>query len=323
MEKPLVSVIIPSYNHAPFLRERLDSILRQDYPNFEVFVLDDCSPDNSREIIEQYSSNPHIGQIVFNEQNTGNTFCQWHRGISMAKGKYVWIAESDDVAEPSFLSVLVAELERNPNAVLAYSYSKVIDQDSRVIYEDRSLVATPFRIKVYRGNDYIMHYQLRDNCIYNASMVVFRRDVYPRISPKFMEHRYCGDWFFWTCACQYGDVIEVREPLNSFRQHTNKVTVKSQKGDKNWIDAGLMMTDLVEELQLNNYQRRSLRFLWNRRLMRSKIVDDKMKIMRACPAIFKSDWCDYPYFKWAKNFGFLQLRSRMVLTYFNVPIVNH
>ena len=59
---PTVSVIIPNYNHAPYLKERIDSVLNQTYQDFEVIILDDCSPDNSVEVIEQYRSNPHVSR---------------------------------------------------------------------------------------------------------------------------------------------------------------------------------------------------------------------------------------------------------------------
>ena len=106
---PLVSVIIPNYNHAPYLKERIDSVLSQTYKEFEVLILDDCSSDESKEIIESYRNNKHISNIVFNEKNTGNTFIQWNKGISLAKGKYIWIAESDDYCENTLLEKLVEE----------------------------------------------------------------------------------------------------------------------------------------------------------------------------------------------------------------------
>jgi glycosyltransferase involved in cell wall biosynthesis len=71
---PIVSVIIPNYNHAPFLKERIESVLNQSFQDFEVILLDDCSTDNSRDIIEQYRHHPRVSNIIFNEQNTGNTF---------------------------------------------------------------------------------------------------------------------------------------------------------------------------------------------------------------------------------------------------------
>ena len=70
----MVSVIVPNYCHEPYLKERLDSILSQTYEDFELIILDDCSNDRSRDVIEQYSSNPHVSHIVYNEKNSGSTF---------------------------------------------------------------------------------------------------------------------------------------------------------------------------------------------------------------------------------------------------------
>lgn len=77
---PTVSVIIPNYNHAPYLKERIESVTGQEYDDIEVILLDDCSGDNSREIIERYRSHPKVSQVIFNEKNSGTTFAQWKRG---------------------------------------------------------------------------------------------------------------------------------------------------------------------------------------------------------------------------------------------------
>lgn len=98
----MVSVILPNYNHVVYLKERIESILNQTYQNFELILLDDCSADNSCDILNAYKEHPKVSALMLNEKNTGNTFLQWDRGIRLAKGKYVWIAESDDTADIHF-----------------------------------------------------------------------------------------------------------------------------------------------------------------------------------------------------------------------------
>ena len=95
MYTPLVSVIVPNYNHAQYLEKRIDTVLNQTYQNIEVIILDDKSKDNSIEVIEQYRNHPKVAQIILNEQNTGSPFKQWDKGISAANGELIWIAESD------------------------------------------------------------------------------------------------------------------------------------------------------------------------------------------------------------------------------------
>jgi glycosyltransferase involved in cell wall biosynthesis len=88
-----VSVVVPNYNHARFLRKRVDSILGQTFQDFELILLDDCSTDDSRSVLSKYADDPRV-RIEFNEVNSGSTFKQWNKGVWLAHGEYVWIAES-------------------------------------------------------------------------------------------------------------------------------------------------------------------------------------------------------------------------------------
>src|SRR5580704_3035040 len=115
---PTISVIVPNYNHARFLPKRIESIIHQTFQDFELILLDDCSSDDSRSILAQYAGDPRV-RIEFNRENSGSTFKQWNRGVRLAQGKYVWIAESDDYADPQLLERLVAILEANPAVAYA------------------------------------------------------------------------------------------------------------------------------------------------------------------------------------------------------------
>lgn len=74
MNTPLVSVIVPNYTHARFLEERLETILKQTYRNFEVIILDDKSTDNSKDVIERYRTNDKVRTVVYNDKNSGSSF---------------------------------------------------------------------------------------------------------------------------------------------------------------------------------------------------------------------------------------------------------
>ncbi|MEG1485647.1 MAG: glycosyltransferase family 2 protein, partial [Bacteroidales bacterium] len=118
-----VSIIIPSYNHALYLQERIESILNQSFQNFEMIILDDKSPDDSHKIIKKYENHPKVSHCIINKKNSGSTFSQWNKGLELAKGELIWIAESDDIADHEFLATLVPQFEKNPQLVLAYSQS--------------------------------------------------------------------------------------------------------------------------------------------------------------------------------------------------------
>src|SRR5215469_3489317 len=105
-----ISIIVPNYNHARFLRQRIDTILAQTFQDFEVILLDDGSTDASRSILREYTSDPRV-QLECNDINSGSTFKQWYKGVRLAHGRYVWIAESDDYADEQLLETLVARLD--------------------------------------------------------------------------------------------------------------------------------------------------------------------------------------------------------------------
>src|SRR4030095_7296186 len=113
LSMPTVSVIIPNYNHARYLRKRIDSVLGQTYQDFEVVLLDDCSTDNSREILLSYAGDRRV-TVEFNAENSGSVFKQWNKGVQMARGRYIWIAESDDYADVRLLARMVPILDEQP-----------------------------------------------------------------------------------------------------------------------------------------------------------------------------------------------------------------
>ena len=123
---PKVSVIVPNYNHAQFLDARMQSILSQSFRDFEIIYLDDASTDQSPLVFQKYSSSSGIRGVV-NENNSGCVFKQWNEGVRLARGEYIWIAESDDVAGAAFLDRLVKVLDDNSQVGVVYCRSEVID----------------------------------------------------------------------------------------------------------------------------------------------------------------------------------------------------
>ena len=308
---PTVSVIIPNYNHAPYLKERIDSVLNQTYQDFEVIILDDCSPDNSVEVIEQYRSNPHVSHILINEQNTRNTFIQWERGISMAKGRYIWIAESDDVAEPQLLETLIGQLEQHPGASVAFCHSRLIDVDGALLSEQNTKnPAQPGQITIDDSCTFLRHL-LIFNYIYNASMAVFRRDVYDRANPDYKQFRYCGDWHFWASVCAAGRVIEVYDMLSRFRQHQRKVTEDSKKDVFHvWNDEMKTIRYIASLCKLTTLEQRCLKGRLSKRLRRADMTEEERQQLRnEYPTLCSGNTLDIICYELGKNlFGFLRHR---------------
>lgn len=225
---PLVSVIIPNYNYARYLRERIDSILNQTFQDFEIIILDDVSTDESLHIINEYSTHHKVYRIEINETNSGTPFIQWRKGIQMARGKYVWIAEADDVAEPKFLETTVQLMEKYTEASVCHVGFQVIDSQSQPQEKDHNKWGAKREAKghaCFDGAKYVQQNLYWCNCIYNASGVLFNREKAVNASNSiFTTMRNCGDWLFWVDMALSGKVIEVYEVLNKFRRHETSVT---------------------------------------------------------------------------------------------------
>ena len=245
---PAVSVIVPNYNHARFLRRRIDTILAQTFQDFELILLDDCSTDDSRSILRQYSSDPRV-RLEFNEVNSGSTFKQWNKGVRLAQGKYIWIAESDDYAEERLLERLVSILNTDPIVTFAYCQSWRVSDDDRGngladsyldMYSD---YLDPRRWKAdfcANGREECQNYLVSCNTVPNASAVVFRRAVYERVGGADESLRLCGDWKLWVAMALLGKIAYLGEPLNYFRSHDSSVRSTSHKE----------ALDLAEDLQV-------------------------------------------------------------------------
>jgi glycosyltransferase involved in cell wall biosynthesis len=224
--RPLVSVIIPNYNHKRFLKQRIDSVLAQTFTDFELILLDDCSTDNSQQLLLSYKNNPHVSYVVLNTKNGGSPFSQWEKGIRLAKGKYIWIAESDDSATSDFLSITVKQLEAHPQARLCFTGSYIINGDNDPVqtneFDQWELDGKAY---IFQSTDYLKTHMLHVNSVYNASMVLFRKEgCLTDICNRYRNMRYCGDWLFWIEQIRKGEVIEVHQKANFFRKHDSNTT---------------------------------------------------------------------------------------------------
>lgn len=230
---PLVSVIVPNYNHEKFLAQRLNSILNQTFQDFEITILDDCSTDGSINLIETYRHHPKVSQIIMNETNGGTPFRQWSKGIPLARGKYTWIAESDDYAEPALLEKLVEMAEQNENVGIAFCNSRWVD-DTGAEGKSLSLYSESFCKK---GNDEIKTL-LKFNTIQNASATLIRTDLAKQNIAGIERYRSCGDWYLYIQILKKSNVCYTSEILNSFRWYHSNTSNQAQKNDW-WITEGL------------------------------------------------------------------------------------
>jgi O-antigen biosynthesis protein len=258
---PKVSVIVPNYNHAPYLRQRLDSIMNQSFRDFEVLVLDDASTDNSSEIIQTYAHYPMF-RLMFNETRNGSAFKQWQIGLENTRGEYVWFAESDDCASPYFLSRLLPILENDKSIGLVYCQSYLIDPSSRVVGDAIQWTddLDPSRWKknfINNGRVEIKDYLSKKNTIPNASAVLLRASVLRSIDGLDAGYTLCGDWLLWIKILLQSNVGYVAEKLNYWRQRSSNARTRLP-GVLELDEGSQIINYLAKELRVPASEREAL-----------------------------------------------------------------
>jgi len=247
-----ISIIIPNYNHSGFLKQRIDSVLNQTYQDFEVIILDDCSTDNSVQVIEAYRGHPKISHIVINGQNSGSPFLQWKKGIQLAKGEWIWMAESDDWCEPNFLEELTSKIKDETS--ILFCQSIFIDENGKRIFQSK----WPSDHEEIYGSDFISGYLTKGCYIVNASMCIFRKKYFDEVSSDFTKYKFIGDWVLWHKMASKGNVIVSGKQLNYFRKHDADVSGKAFKQGLSYTEYFTFLDSLHNDKILSLEDRREV-----------------------------------------------------------------
>ncbi len=233
-----ISVVIPNYNYENFLLPRIYSILNQTEKIHELIILDDCSKDNSRKLIDEIVEkiSPYIKvQKVYNEENSGCAFKQWKKGFALATGDYVWIAEADDCCDKTLLKNIVKPIEQDKNIYISYADTAFINAWDKIILPT---IKPEIDIRktnhwesdfVDNGLEEIKNYTFLNCIIANVSSCIIKRDNYDDIFEKIIEYKQAGDWLFYVSVMKKGDIAFCNKPLNYYRLHGNNVTSVTKK----------------------------------------------------------------------------------------------
>ncbi|MBC2655640.1 glycosyltransferase [Pseudomonas sp. MSSRFD41] len=242
-QSPKVSVLVPSFNHGRYIEERIKSILNQTYENIELFVIDDASCDDSHRIISELQARYEF-LYIRNEQNSGSPFAAWERICTLATGEYIWICESDDVAELNFVEVAVEEFCAEPEAVLVYTSSLIINEVSEVIGHTNSYFHDVWKESrwdvdfVADGLDELLNFQIRGQTVPNMSSALFKASAFRGAFNPFLKRlRLTGDWLFVGDVIKQGKVVFKHSALSQFRKHevTSRVRVKSARSQAEFM----------------------------------------------------------------------------------------
>ncbi len=218
MSPPLVTVIIPSFNNGAFIAMTIESILRQDVDELEIYIVDNASSDKTEAVVASYRNDP---RIVF-ERNPTNigVVANHHRALNLGTASYLAILHSDDVYEPGHLRRMIDALDANPGCGLAYTAFREINTAGGI----HGTPQHPGRI----GHDYIgARNELADLLAFDnyilPSTTVFRRRLYNDVGGLDLQLHGAIDWDLWCrFAASGSDFVYFSSPGVLYRIHENQ-----------------------------------------------------------------------------------------------------
>lgn len=205
-QTPLVSIITPSYNHAPYLTATIDSVLSQDYPHLEYIVVDGGSQDHTVEILQHYADRLYW----ISERDDGQADAI-NKGFRMARGEILAWLNSDDLYLPGAVSQAVQYFQMHPDVSMVYGAGHHVDSYGHII---APYLTEPFD-----------HQRLSERCFICQPTVFFRAAVFREVGPLDLQLRFCLDYEYWMRIAKRFRIGYLEAPLAASRLHMETKTL--------------------------------------------------------------------------------------------------
>ena len=220
---PRVSVVVPAYNNAQYLAATLDSVLAQDFTDYELVVADHSSSDATAEILGRYASHPKV-RVLSPTPSGGGALANWNRVSEHARGELLKLVCGDDLVAPGLLREQVSALDAHPGSVLVACTRDVIDASGRVLIRGRGLAGLDGRVP---GADALRAtVRAGTNIFGEPGCVLFRRDMLELEGGWDSTWPYLIDQATYARILMHGDMVALRKPLASFRISSGQWSVR-------------------------------------------------------------------------------------------------
>ncbi|MFN0065593.1 MAG: glycosyltransferase family 2 protein [Chlamydiales bacterium] len=229
MNIPLLSVVIPNFNHAAYLPQNIDAILAQGVENMEIIIGDDASSDNSRAVIEKYAKQENRIRPFFFPKNRG-VMAVCIDLYAEAKGKYIHFLSADDFYLPGFLRQTLQLLEDNPSIPFAFSDIRYFQSDHPEIYRDTHLHPSS-KPTIFSAAELPAVCKETGFWIAGVSCVM-KREIYQKYGPMDPKLENICDWFFFHKVALFEGVGYVPGALVAMRETPSSYTNKVKRDSK-------------------------------------------------------------------------------------------
>lgn len=294
-----VSLIVASYNHARYLPARMECLINQTYDDIEIVVIDDCSPDNSVDVLRNYENHPKV-RLIVREENGGWVTVS-NQGIAESTGEFVIFANCDDSCETTLVERLVQSMQQHETAGIAFCRSLMVDENDQIIGDDFTIREQAFQ-DLCQDDTFIdrrtMHrFLLRACVIPNLSQAMIRRNCFAQSDQLTEQYKACSDWDLFFRIAEHFDFSYVAEPLNHFRQH-GKTIRSATKGRVEYDEFFTLLLGEIRTGNLSDTETRHFRlhvmYLWALELMRPALSGWK-NFLHHLALVWKLDKAALPY----------------------------
>jgi len=245
---PRISVVIPSYNHAVFISDAVDSVLAQSESDLELIVVDDGSTDNTLEVLSGYTD---LRLKVIPQENRG-AHAAINRGLKETRGDYLSILNSDDFYHPRRLEEAITVFKSDPNVGLVGSYIKIIDKDNNELgikhgYKDCEPWMLDEPQRSFRAGEDLRAALLTENFWSTTSNYAFTRTHYEQVG-EFRPLRYAHDWDFALRMARVAQMVLLPEPLVNYRVH-DKNTIREDQAAMIFEICWILAVHLLDHIE--------------------------------------------------------------------------
>ena len=222
-----VSVIIPVYNSEKYIHQAIYSVINQTLQDIEIICIDDCSSDNSFEIIEEYAKKDNRIKAIKQEKNSGQGNLR-NIGIEIANSPYIMFLDSDDWLEKTACEKAYNQISTNKNQFVIFSYYRYIEKYSKIVIEKNRTR----RFSGYFDKKHINPYDLKINFFQNCLSwaQIYEKDFLNKYNIRYSKHRMCEDVdFFVRVMLNASDISILNEPLYYYREHQSSTSFDCSK----------------------------------------------------------------------------------------------
>ena len=204
---PLVSVLMTAYNREQFIAEAIESVLASTFTNFELIIVDDCSTDKTIEIAKKFEMIDSRVKVYKNDNNLGD-YLNRNMSASFAKGKYLKYLDADDLIYPHGLEVMVAAMEKYPNAVLGIQSNKREDVE-------------PYPISSMPAETFMEHYLGGGSLLSGPTGTIIKKEIFDSVG-GFSGRRFIGDTELWLKLASKYEIVKFQPALIWWRTHEDQ-----------------------------------------------------------------------------------------------------